>query len=327
MKESSQLERQWKIMRKLAARRQGLSVKGLSDEFEVDKKTIARDLDTLSLAGFPVVREVEERGKQIFSLPTDFDTLLKTEITTLEALALYAARSHLVPLVGTPLGEDLNSLLDGIRERLDDNKINPPTVEKTFFTHPRGYKDYSEHGETIDDLTDAILRRRVCEIKYQRVWSDEVKTHILKPLNFFFHDGGLYLFCLLTENDYEAILAVERILEIDRTHEEFSIPPDVDIMNKLGHAFGVSSSGEAQDIEIIFSEDIAPFIEERVWHPDQKLKTLPDGRLRFTATLTGRTEIIEWVLGHAGDAELLKPKAWRDEIKKKLVRAIGAYGE
>ena len=64
------LVRQWKIVRALQASRLGMTFQQLIDAADdaVSERTIRRDIDTLTLAGFPVdVESGQERGQ--FHMP------------------------------------------------------------------------------------------------------------------------------------------------------------------------------------------------------------------------------------------------------------------
>ena len=62
MSDSKSLIRQWRLLRFLAAARNGFTVKELTDEMEVSMKTVRRDLEDLALAGFRVRERVGFRG-------------------------------------------------------------------------------------------------------------------------------------------------------------------------------------------------------------------------------------------------------------------------
>ena len=54
VKELGVINRQLRLLRILASRRRGVTAEELKDELEVSLKTIRRDLDRLSNAGFPL---------------------------------------------------------------------------------------------------------------------------------------------------------------------------------------------------------------------------------------------------------------------------------
>ncbi|HLP24807.1 MAG TPA: WYL domain-containing protein, partial [Acidobacteriota bacterium] len=64
---------------------------------------------------------------------------------------------------------------------------------------------------------------------------------------------------------------------------------------------------------------------ERFWHESQETRDLPDGGLEFTVQLGGLDEILRWILGWAGDAEVIAPKELRDLVRAKAAAITARY--
>ncbi|MFC1596571.1 helix-turn-helix transcriptional regulator [Planctomycetota bacterium] len=91
------LVRQWILLRTRCARRQGVAVKELAAEMEVNEKTIRRDLETFQSAGFPIDEQAGAFGRKSYLIDPRWS---KPDIvfTFDEALALYLGRKFLRPL-------------------------------------------------------------------------------------------------------------------------------------------------------------------------------------------------------------------------------------
>nr|MBP7864181.1 HTH domain-containing protein [bacterium] len=110
---NSQVVRIYKLITILEGAPHGLSISDLTTRlndrgFEVDKRTIYRDLDALKAAGFPL----EERGKTEdqgtrWTLERSIKVSKALVLNARELLALYLARSALIPLKETPFFTDL----------------------------------------------------------------------------------------------------------------------------------------------------------------------------------------------------------------------------
>ena len=70
--------------------------------------------------------------------------------------------------------------------------------------------------------------------------------------------------------------AVDRFEAVDVTEEEFEPPDHLSVDERLSNAFGISSE-EPMDVVVRFTEEQAPYIRERIWHPSQELEELEDG--------------------------------------------------
>jgi len=182
-----------------------------------------------------------------------------------------------------------------------------------FLPHPRGAVDYEGFGDVIDDLVTAIAQRRVCHVTYKTGWRQRTQEMTVHPLQMLWHDGALYLFCRVAKQQDVITLAVHRINQLRQGRGTFKRHGNVAAIAR--RAFGIfEHQGQEQDVEIIFSKEFAWKIEERIYHPDEKKKRLPDGRLRYRVRSSAKWEIIPWVLRFGGEAELVRPKAWRIEL-------------
>ena len=56
-----------------------------------------------------------------------------------------------------------------------------------------------------------------------------------------------------------------------------------------------------------FSPEIAPYIKERSWHPSEKLRNLPDGRLDLTFSCGESYEVTAWIASWRQHVEVLAP--------------------
>ena len=81
------------------------------------------------------------------------------------------------------------------------------------------------------------------------------------------------------------------------------------------------------DVVVRFTEEQAPYIWERIWHPSQKLEELEDGRV--VLRLRGRRvyEIKSWVLSFGAAAEVLEPEELREAVREEMQEALGLDDE
>jgi predicted DNA-binding transcriptional regulator YafY len=68
-------------------------------------------------------------------------------------------------------------------------------------------------------------------------------------------------------------------------------------------------------VRVIFARALAPYIRERLWHPSQKLRDLPDGRVEMTLTVADTLEVRRWILGYGVQAEVVEPEGLREALR------------
>jgi predicted DNA-binding transcriptional regulator YafY len=114
------------------------------------------------------------------------------------------------------------------------------------------------------------------------------------------------------------IYKVERITAVTVLEERFSPPLGFSVREHLAGAWGIWSSAEPVEVELLFKRDAVRRAKETIWHPSQRAETLPDGRLRVTFGVGSILEIRHWVLGWGGDCEVVRPVELRSDIQAEI---------
>src|ERR671919_442398 len=106
MARNSEVIRQWEILREIDGARVGITIAKLAASRGVHQRTIRRDIEALSVAGFPLYDD-KVNGSTVWKLRTKpFRALEETGLGVIELCALYFSRTLLTMLAGVPLGED-----------------------------------------------------------------------------------------------------------------------------------------------------------------------------------------------------------------------------
>ena len=322
--DSQQLTRQWALLRLLSDAKEPYSVKQLSEQLGTSKATIERDLATLE-RDFAIVEETVGKQKKTYRIDHKIRALETIQFGTTELLAIYAAHAALAALAGTPMHEDLHSVITKIRGFLSPRHNGGlEAMSRVFAPHTRGHVDYEKHQELIDDLVDAIARKRICNVTYHAAWKGTTRTHKARPLRMIWHRSALYLLACLGERSEITTLAVHRIRELVETDEVFKLP-DVNTEDHIAKAFGIFVSEDEEDVEIVFDAEIAWRVEERTHHPSELKERLPDGRLRYRLRTSAQWEVLPWVQSFGPLAELVAPAAWRDVLRANVEAVAARY--
>lgn len=315
--DSQQLVRQWAVLRLLADATEPYSVKQLADQLGVSKATIERDIATLE-RDFAVIEEQAGKQKKTYRIDQRIRALETLTFGTTELLAIYAAQQMLASLAGTPLHDDLNSVMLKIRGFLSPRHNGGlDALSRVFSPHARGHVDYQGQQDTIDALVDAVARRCLCKLTYHAAWKRSTRTHVARPLKLMWHRSALYLLACLGERKEITTLAVHRIRELEVTDEVFPAAR-VDVEAHAAKAFGIFVSDQEEDVEVLFDAEIAWRIEERTHHPAEQTERLADGRLRYRVRSSAQWEIIPWVASYGPLAELIAPVSWRELLRANI---------
>jgi hypothetical protein len=181
MHDESPLIRQWILLRTLATRRYGVTVKELAREAGVSLKTIRRDLEAFQAAGFPLREIVGDFGRKKWHLESP-QLPAELSFTWDEAAALYLGRRLLEPLIGTMFWQaareafrKIQAVLEPVpREYLD--KFASLFGQTMIGTH-----DYSKKADLIDLLMQASEDNRTVAMTYQSLAATEPVTETDPP--------------------------------------------------------------------------------------------------------------------------------------------------
>ncbi len=328
MAEQAALLRQWLLLKTLAARRCGATLKEMAEEMQVCEKTIHRDLETFLAAGFPVAETRGDFGRKKWQLDTD---KLQPGMTFAfdEALALYLGRHLLEPLAGTPIWEAAQRGLKKVRASLSDTALQ--YVERfgdIFRQTSFGRHDYSNKADVIDRLMIGIEDRRAVFITYQSLRATEPVTYNVYPYGLAYHRGSLYLVGRNPQRERVCHWKVDRIEKAEIDAFRFQRPDDFDLQQHLGGSFGIYHGDGAKEIRIRvrFSSAVARYVQESQWHASQKLTHERDGNLLAEFCLDETEEIKRWIMSFGQHAVVLEPESLRREIVEELHSLLAAYG-
>ena len=315
-----QIVRQLDILRTLQARRYGMNVHDLAEEFGVTVRTVQRDLKDLQEVGF--LLDQNPRDQHIY-YQLQKDTGMPLNFPVMEIAAMIFAERSGLGLVGTPFGEHLRSAV----RRLTD--AMPPEMRRfleraaeAYVPLARGHKPYEETRELLEKLHEAILQRRVCRVTYRPPGAESAKRYEIEPLRLLHYRGGLYVISRVPYYDSLITQAVERFEVVEETGETFEPPDHLPIDERVSNAFGVSYE-DPMDVAVRFTKEQAPYIRERIWHPSQELEELPDGRVVLRLRAGGFYEIRSWVLSFGAAAEVLEPEKLREAVREEMRAALG----
>ncbi len=326
MADSTKLVRQWRLLRILSARRHGATVKELAAEFSTVIRSIQRDLDELREVGFPLDwKKVGNRKRWSLS---EGEGLLNLRFTHEEAAALFLGRQFLEPLVGTLFHTGAQSAFAKIRATLGEPALRHlERLAAGFYHAARGWSDYSAKAELIDALVVAIEDQRITRIEYRSLKSTEpVSLYNLQPLSLVYHRGALYLVAHSDAHNSIRTFKVDRIFAADMLALKFAERLDFDPAAYFEHSFGIFHGDNAPaPIRVAFHPDVRRILEERQFHPSQRLSRRKDGRTLAEFHLSALEEFKSWILSFGALAEVLEPPELRNQVAQSLRAAADLY--
>ena len=323
------IQRQWQILIGLMSRRQGQTIKELAAEVGVNDRTIRRDLDTLREAGFPLEERISDFGRKHWKL-VEGGAQVPIHFDWPEAVALYLGRRLLDPLAGTNFWQSAQSAFAKIRAMLGEAALlQLDKVSKSFLQTMPGVSDYGSKADLIDRLMLAVEDHRIAFVAYQSERATEPVSLEMYPYGVVYHKGSLYLVAFSREHNMIRHFKLDRVTGVDVQTLQFSPDPDFSLEKHFANSFGIfqsdDPSSKPKKIRIRFNSEVARYVQEKTWHPSQKITKEKDGSVVLEVSLNDTHEIKAWTLSFGPKATVLEPKSLRDEIVSDVEQLLKTY--
>lgn len=294
---------------------------------QATKRTVYRDLEALNQAGFPLFPhdEKSEAGGTRWVLEKKARVSQYLVLSARELFALYLAKGALTPLKNTPFYEDLESIFIKFEEKLGTTHrdyIRSLGDELKFEPGPQW--GLGLNPDALETVRAACAEGHVLTCVYSSVNTRSETKRKLGPHYLYYAKGGLYLVAEDLGDKKVKVFALPRMKDVEMTSSsyegEISTPEEY-----FGGAIGVYSSGEIFEVAIDFSAEVASFVKERRWHPSQRIVQRDGGAIRLHLEVSLTPELWQWILGFGPNAEVVSPRALRDEIAELAKKTFRKY--
>ena len=247
---SSQLVRQWRIIRTLEARRKGLSARELSDELGIHWRTVYRDIEALEEAGFPVYAE-SEKGSKRWILVDGYHFKVPPPFTQSELMSLWLYRDFVKPFEGTVFFESLESVFSKIKASLSpESHAFMDRVQSTMSVGLKPYKEFGRIREILQQVSGAAASGKRIEIAYIPLRIDKEVVRKVDPYQVWYHGGTIYLIGFCHLRDEVRTFVLDRMKMVRVTEEAFKRPSDFSLDDFLKHSFQVMQGQDLYEVKV-----------------------------------------------------------------------------
>ncbi len=325
MKDMAQTERQIFILLLLSENKRGYTINDIHNSLEkwdvvVDKKTIMRDIDSLS--GICFISEEVRNGRTYYT--ADKFRLRDITFTSPELISLAFLLELLKPYQYMTMGRTSQELI----HKLLDNTTN---LNREFIRHFTGLVTVNTNDYISDDinpeieerLQEAIRIKLKARIIYHSFGSDEDTIRIIHPYELSINDGALSVvgFCELRGELRD--FRVSRIRALTLLEEGFTVPEDYygrRNRNKFIHLSGRVT----EQIIIAFDKYTAKYITEYEADRADEIIESEEG-ITFIRSTAVTEELIRWILQFGQGAKVLNPSHLKEKIKQELANSLKNY--
>ena len=325
MPRNSEMTRQWQVLRDIDAARTGITIPKLAVSRGVHQRTIRRDIEALSNAGFPLYDE-KVNGTTMWKLRSrPFRGLEEAGLSVMELCALYFSRAMLTSLAGAPYQDEAEGAFTKIQRALPAGCrrfLDALPVAMKAKLAGRKHNDDRKVREIVVRATEALVNRRRVTMRYDSASSRRTKEYLVEPLRISYADGGTYLTAFVPEYAELRNFAIERIRTLavgDETFAPRPLPVEP-FANSLG-----AYSGPPEHVELEFDASVAEYLTGRHWHRSQAFETRPDGSVVMRLDVCVDVPLRAWILGFGAAVRVVAPLRLASEILDQLELARAHY--
>jgi len=290
-----QIDRLFEIIYILLHKKNKVPARELAEQLGVSRRTICRDIDTLSLAGIPIYTEKGKSGG-IGLLP---DFVLNKSILSEQEQSEILSALHGLSNIGT---SDTSQVLQKVSAIFNKTAVNWLEVD---------FSDWHNEDDFWGDLKLAILDQYVVQFDYYNSYGDKTFRRI-EPIQLWFKSKSWYLkgFCLIKQA--ERVYKLSRIKNLLVTNERFEQRDLVEIESE-------STIGATEvDEEITIKFSISPERAYRVYDDfsENEVEKQIDGSFIVTTAFPIGNWVYGFVLSYGKYIEVLEPECFREVIKE-----------
>ncbi len=295
----------------------------LADEWEVSQKTILRDLEYMRYQlDAPLEYSAKHRGyyytEKNFKLPA-------LSMKESELFGMYLSEKLLVQYEGTPIYNSLCSVFKKIEQSLPNKITLDPTAGQDKFTVIPPFST-TVLPDVWETMLACLRTSQQIRLQHKTPGKDPI-VRDLDPYHAVRYEGDWYIIghCYLRKTI--RTFSMSRIVSAKKTGKSFKIPDDFDFKKLSGSHFGVHWSNEENNVKICFSSRVADYVQERTWHPTQKIEKCDNGDVILSLTVNHLLELKRWILSWGNDAYVIEPSSFARSIEKTLRQSTNHYSK
>jgi predicted DNA-binding transcriptional regulator YafY len=316
-------ERILALHRTLKSARYPVTVPRLQDELGCSRATVYRDLAFLRDALMaPVVGDGEagfrydpEEGGR-FEMP---GLWLSSE----ELHALVAAQQLLARTGGGVLSSALAPLQSRIEKLLEEHSAGKHWPVERVRVVPHRTRRMDENA--FRTVASAVLERRRLAFDYRARTTDEKTRRTVSPQRITHYRDNWYLDAFDHDRDALRSFSVDRITAARMLDAHAKDVDEGELNAHLSAGYGIFAGPPKGWATIVFSARAARWVADEHWHSQQQGRFLPDGRYELKIPYSASRELLMDVLHYGSDAEIVEPRALREQVRSLLQLSLTHY--
>jgi predicted DNA-binding transcriptional regulator YafY len=248
-----------------------------------------------------------------------YDYLLNLDIKPEEAISLQMATAYLKETANFDFKPHLESLNDKIKilnercNQLDDYSYNIVIKPKSSNLH----KEIKFELE----VQSACISKRKLRIKYCSVSSGETER-IIHPYGLIIRNNLKYLVAYCENREKELTFKLMRINGVEVLNDTFDLPSSFNIKEFMKNNLGLFND-ESYNLKLLIKKPFAQSVSEGLYAENQEIKWVDSETIIFKGKMSGKPDIIRWILSMRTFVTVIEPQVLKEEIIEELKIMLG----
>lgn len=181
--------------------------------------------------------------------------------------------------------------------------------------------------EHLPKLIQAIEKKQVVEIEYQKFGSEYAMHYLIHPYLLKEYRGRWYLIGYNEYWDDVRVYGLDRINRIRTEYNKEYRESGFSAKEYFANVIGITAFEDTEPVRVRlrFSPHQANYIMTQPLHPSQELEEQTKEHVDFSLTVKPNFELISAILGWGSDVEVLEPESLRTRVRKILKETLRSY--
>jgi predicted DNA-binding transcriptional regulator YafY len=296
----------------LLLQRKKMSARELADHFEVSIRTIYRDIDSINLAGIPIVSyQGNEGGFEILS-----SYKLQNQVLNTNDLHLFGSTLKGISSLFEDLKVDkMVEIFDSYQAKNSSNEQSPLLVDFSKWGLP------NKESKLLTLLKKAIEQKRELHFTYIDGNSSETKRYV-QPASIIVKAGIPYLYAYCLHREDMRLFRVSRIREVAMTKNQFKPSHKVEIETRDLEKNWMESSATIS-LTLIFSPKVKVLVEESF--SNEQITYIEDGYMKVDCHFPEGSWVVRFLLSFGKEVVIVEPESMRAKIKSEAKKILEMY--
>jgi predicted DNA-binding transcriptional regulator YafY len=295
----------------------------LAATLEVTDRTIRNDLEFLGNSYRAPIEYTKTKGWHYTDLSWNLPTIPLCEG---ELFALTLGARMLEGCAGAAYSLQLRGAIQRLGERLPETIwVNLQQVASDRVLFRTGAK-IDLDPQMWQSLETACQKGYSTQMTYYTASRDSTSERMFDPYLLYIYRGtNPYIIGFCHNRQAIRWFRVDRIRKLEILKQSFIRDPSFDPQQHFEDIFQAEVGGELQTIEVWFDGKTAPYIRERMWHPQQEIVEHGDGAMTLKFVAKGLQEMRRWVLSYGRGAIVLQPPELVAMMREEIEAMMAGY--